>query len=55
MAAAKIYALGAIAIGVIFIMAVQEKRWPWLRWTVLIGTIGVDVFLSARYIVDSVL
>jgi len=54
-AAAKIYALGAIAIGVVFIMAVQKKRWPWLRWAVLGGTIGVDVFLSARYIVDSVL
>lgn len=53
--ASKMYALGAIAIGIIFIMAVQKKRWHWLRWTVLLGAIGVDVFLSARYIVDCVL
>jgi len=53
--AAKIYLLGAMAIGIIFFMARQNLRLHWLRWAILCTALTVDIFLGARYIVDKVL
>ncbi|MHC4517498.1 MAG: hypothetical protein ACYTAS_02820 [Planctomycetota bacterium] len=53
--AAKMYVLGAVAIAIVFIMAVQEMRLHWLRWIVLGAAMGLDIFLSASYIVAKVL
>jgi hypothetical protein len=53
--AAKIYLLGAMAIGIIFIMARQNLRLHGLRWAILCIALAVDIFFGARYVVDSVL
>lgn len=52
--AAKMYILGAIAVGIIFFMARAKLRLHWLRWLVLCSATAVDVFLGARFIVDKV-
>ena len=52
--AAKIYILGAIAVGIIFFMARAKLRLHWLRWLVLCSTTAGDVFLGARFIVDRI-
>jgi hypothetical protein len=52
---ATIYLAGAGATGIIFFMARQNVRLHWLRWALLCTALGVDIFLGARYLVDSVL
>lgn len=53
--AAKIYVLGALATGIIFLITHMKLRLHWLRWAILVAALGVDIFLGARYIVDRVL
>jgi len=52
---AKMYLLGALATGIIFLMIRQKLRVHWLRWAILCAALAVDIFLGARYVVDSVL
>ena len=52
---AVIYLLGAVATGIIFFLARQNLRLHWLRWAILCTALGIDIFLGARYVVDSVL
>jgi hypothetical protein len=52
---AKMYLLGAVATGIIFLIARQKLRVHWLRWAVLVAALGVDIFLGARYVIDTVL
>jgi hypothetical protein len=53
--AAEIYLVGAAATGIIFFLARQNLRLHWLRWALLCTALAVDIFLGARYMVDSVL
>lgn len=53
--AAKMYVTGALAVGIVFIIACQRIRLRWLRWAVLVAALGMDIFLSARFIVSQVL
>lgn len=53
--AAKIYLLGAVATGIIFLLTHMKLRVHWLRWAILVTALGLDIFLGARYIVDRVL
>jgi hypothetical protein len=52
---AKMYLLGAVATGIIFLMARQKMRVQWLRWAILCTALGVDIVLGARYVIDSIL
>ncbi len=52
---AKLYILGAIAVSIIFFMARAKKRLLLLRWIVLCSAMAVDIFLSARFIIDRIL
>jgi len=53
--AAKIYLLGAVATGIVFLITHMRLRLHWLRWAILCTALAVDIFLGARYIVDRVL
>lgn len=53
--AAKMYVLGAVAVAIVFLMARRKMRLHWLRRVVLGAAIGLDIFLSAGYIVAKVL
>ncbi len=52
---AKFYILGALAVVAIFFMARAKMRATFLRWIVLCSAMAVDIFLGARFIIDSVL
>jgi hypothetical protein len=52
---AKFYILGALATAVIFFMASAKKRFLLLRWAALCSAMAVDIFLSARFIIDRTL
>jgi len=52
--AAKMYTLGAIAVGIIFFMARAKLRLHWLRWIILCSATAVDLFWGARFIVDRI-
>ncbi|MBN1505413.1 MAG: hypothetical protein JW955_01135 [Sedimentisphaerales bacterium] len=51
----KMYLLGAVATGIIFVMVRQRLRVHWLRWAVLVAALTVDIVLGARYVIDRVL
>jgi hypothetical protein len=51
---AKMYILGAIAVAIVYFMACAKLRVHWLRWGVLGLATVVDVFFSARFIVDKI-
>jgi len=52
---ARMYLLGAIATGIIFLMIRQKLRVRWLRWAILCAALGMDIILGARYVIDTVL
>jgi len=52
---AKMYLLGAVATGILYLMARQKLRVQWLRWAILCTALGVDIVLGARYVIDSIL
>jgi hypothetical protein len=52
--AAKVYILGAVALGIIFFMARAKLRLHWLRWIILCSAIAVDLLWGARFIVDRI-
>ena len=53
--AAKIYLMGALATGIVYVIARQSLRFQPLRWVVLCAALAFDIFLGARYIVDKLL
>lgn len=52
---AKMYILGALAASIIFFMVRAKRRLLFLRWAVLCSAMAVDIFLSARFIIDRIL
>lgn len=52
---AKMYLLGMVAVTMVFLMAYRRLRLQWLRWLLLATALSLDIFLSARYLVDKVL
>lgn len=52
---AKMYILGAIAVGIIFFMTRAKLRIHWLRLAILCSATAVDIFLGARFIVDKII
>ena len=52
---AKMYLLGMMATVMVFLMAYRQLRLQWLRWIILCTALTLDIFLSARYLVDKVL
>ena len=54
LADAKMYIAGTVALAVIFFIARAKLRVHWLRWVVLGLVTAVDIFFSARLIVDKI-
>lgn len=52
---AIMYLLGTISVGIIFFMARANLRIRWARWVILSLSMAVDIFLGARFVVDSIL
>ena len=52
---AKMYVLGAIATMTIFVLACAKLRFSALRWILLCSAMAIDIFFSARFIVDRTL
>ena len=51
---AKMYILGTIAIAIVFFMAKTNFRARIVRITVISSAMAIDIFLSARFIVDQI-
>ena len=52
--AAKMYVIGAVAIGAIFFFIRGRTRAYWLRAFILYAAMTIDIFLSASYIVSRI-
>jgi hypothetical protein len=52
---AKMHILGTIATAIILLMALAKLRFSALRWILLCSAMAVDIFFSARFIVDRTL
>ncbi len=52
---AKMYILGTIATAIIFFLARTKLRVSVLRWILLSSAMAIDIFCSARFIVDKTL
>ncbi len=52
---AKMYILGALAIGMLFVIARAKLRIHPVRQILLYATMALDIFLGARFIVDTIL
>jgi len=52
---AKMYILGAITAAIIFFLARAKLRVTTLRWILLCSAMAVDIFFSARFIIDRVM
>jgi hypothetical protein len=50
----KMYVLAVVLMGSIFFIARAGCRWRPLRWILLCAGLGIDIMLSARFIVDKV-
>ncbi len=50
----KMYILGAVTTAIIFFMAGAKLRVRWLRLVLLSSAMAVDIFLGARFIVDTI-
>ncbi len=53
--AAKMYLVGALAVGIVFFMAWKQLRFRWLRWAVLAAALGLDIYLGALHLIGKVL
>ena len=52
---AKMYILAAITTAGVFILARSGLRLTLLRWVIFCVVIGLDIFFSARFIVDHIM
>lgn len=53
-ATARMFLMGAVATGLVFAIAALKLRLMWLRTAVLGLALGVDVFIGARFIIDTI-
>ncbi len=53
--AGKIYSLGAVVIGIIFVITRLKFRASILRQGLLVAVLGLDIFIGARFIIDKML
>lgn len=51
----RFYLLGAVSLGTLVGITYRGLRWRWLRWLLILGPVGGDLFYSSRFIVDRVL
>jgi len=51
---AKMYVIGTVALAIIFFVARAKLCLHWLRWVVLDSAMVVDIFFSARFVVDRI-
>jgi len=51
---AKMYILGTIAVAIVYSMVRARLRIRWLRLVLLCAAMAVDIFFSARFIVDKI-
>ncbi|HUW20885.1 MAG TPA: hypothetical protein VMW16_16415 [Sedimentisphaerales bacterium] len=51
---AKMYLLGTVAVTILFFMAKAKLQLSWLRLMILCSAMAVDIFFSARFIVDEI-
>ncbi len=49
---ARMYMLGAVVVGTIFLMLQAKMRISWVKMLILCLAMGVDIFFGARFIVD---
>jgi len=54
-ATARMFLMGAVATGFVFAVAAAGLRLAWLRTAVLGAALAVDIFVGAKFIVDSIL
>ena len=52
---AKMYILGCIATAILFFTARAKLRLHWIRTTIISSAFAVDIFFSARFIIDKTL
>ncbi len=52
---AKMYLVGAVAMGLIFLIVRSNFRMRWLRVALLCLALAADIFLGARFVVDTIL
>jgi hypothetical protein len=52
LADAKMYIAGAIALLAVFFIVRAKLRLTWLRWIILGSGLAIDIFFSARFVVD---
>jgi hypothetical protein len=53
LADAKMYIAGVVALLAVFFIVRSKLHLPWLRWGILGSAIAVDIFLGARFVVDT--
>jgi hypothetical protein len=51
---AKMYLLGVLTAGVIYFFARANMRFLWIRILIVCAAIGLDIFLSAGFVVDKI-
>ena len=44
-----------LALTLLFVIVRQKVRWHGVRWAILWAAMGLDIFFSARYLVDRIL
>ena len=50
--AAVLYAFTAAALWILLVLVRLNLRWPWFKWAILTAAITIDLFYSARWLVD---
>jgi len=50
----KVYILGAIAVGIIFFIIRAKLRLTVIRQIILSAAMAIDIFFSARFVVDKI-
>ncbi len=52
---ARFYLIGAASLGLLVALIYRGLRLRWLRWVLVLGPVGVDLFYSSRFLVDRLL